>query len=269
MAKIRGNPPLLTKNNHPTNAVIQSVQRAAAILQSFTHYDSELSVTFLSERLGLHKSTVSRLLSTLQRENFVEQNPENGKYRLGLGLVTLAGIVLDQIDLRDVAQPHLRALSDLTQETINLVVLNGHECMNVGGVDSPRPIQYIGRIGRRTPLHCTAAGKVLLAFMPVESRQEVLPKKLARFTEKTITERKSLNQVLATVQAQGYAITEEEHQDGVSALAAPVFDHTGQVIAAITVSGPTYRLGLPELEQFIGPVQQAAREISTHLGFTT
>lgn len=251
-----------------TDSLIQSVQRAAAILRSFTKSDSELSVTALSEQLGLHKSTISRLLSTLQQEELVEQNPETGKYRLGLGLVTLAGIVLDRIDLREVAYPYVSSLAGLTQETVNVVVLSGAECMNVGGADSPRPIQYVGRIGRRTPVHCTSAGKVLLAYLPPEKWQVILPAPLQRFTAQTVTDLQLLADSLAQIRRQGFAITHEEHQEGLSALAAPICDHTGKVMAAVTISGPTYRLDNEVIEQFIGPVQDTARDISIQLGCT-
>src|SRR5215510_6642043 len=123
-------------NNSDKNgsSMIQSVQRAAAILRSFTRIDTELGVTTLSEQLGLHKSTVSRLLSTLQQEGLVEQNPENSKYHLGLGLVTLAGIVLERLSLPQVAQPYLSSLAEAVQETVNIAVLDGQESMNIGGV---------------------------------------------------------------------------------------------------------------------------------------
>lgn len=248
--------------------MVQSVQRAAALLRSFTKTDSELGVTTLSQQLGLHKSTVSRLLSTLEQEGFVEQNLETGKYRLGLGLVTLAGIVLEQINLRQVAQPYLNALAEQTQETVNAVVLIDNECMNIEGVPSPRPIQYVGRIGRRTPAHCTSAGKVLLAYLPSEERHDFLPDILSRFTDKTVVDRRILEQDLTQIRQQGYAITHEEHQESLSAVAAPIYDHSGRVIAAITVSGPTYRIGPGDIEQCVEPVLEAAQNISAHLGYT-
>jgi DNA-binding IclR family transcriptional regulator len=225
-----------------------------------------LGVTTLSEQLDLHKSTVSRLLTTLQQEGFVEQNPETGKYRLGLELVTLAGIVLDSIDLRQVALPYVSALAQETQETVNIVVLSGNECMNIGGAASPKPIQYIGRIGRRTPAHCTSAGKVLLAYLAAEERQQILPEELPRFTDKTIVDRQALETALAQIREQGYAITHEEHQEGLSAAAAPIYDHTGRVIAALTVSGPTYRIGPGEIEALVPSLQETAQNISTQLG---
>jgi DNA-binding IclR family transcriptional regulator len=253
-------------NKQASSSIIQSVQRALDILRCFTKEDAELGVTHISKQLDLHKSTVSRLLSTLEQEGFVEKNPETEKYRLGLELVTLAGIVLEQIDLREVAAPYLSQLAELTQETVNIVVLSGNECMNIDGAASPRPIRYVGRIGRRTPCYCTAAGKVLLAYLSPEVQQQILPDPLTRFTEKTIVEVGILAQNLTDIRQQGYAITHEEHQQDLSAVAAPIFDHTGQAIAAVTVSGPTYRIGPGEIEALVEPVLNIAREISTKLG---
>ncbi len=247
---------------------IQSVQRAIAILRCFTRDDTEQGVISLSKQLGMHKSTVSRLLSTLEQEGFVEKNPTTDKYRLGLELVTLAGIVLEQIDLREVAAPYLSKLAELTRETVNIVVLSGQECMNVDGAASPRPIQYVGRIGRRTPCHCTAAGKVLLAYLSPEALQNILPVPLTRFTSKTVTDATILKQDLARIRNQGYAITHEEHQPDLSAVAAPIYDHTQQVVASVTISGPSYRMGPGQIEALIEPVQTIAVEISSRLGAT-
>ena len=256
----------VSQDKQAPSSAIQSVQRAVAILRCFTKDEAELGVTSLSKQLGLHKSTVSRLLSTLEQEGFVKKNPETDKYRLGLELVTLAGIVLEQIDLREIAAPYLSTLAERTQETINIVVLSGHDCMNIDGAASPQPIRYVGRIGRRTPCHCTAAGKVLLAFLSPEEQTKILPKKLPRFTDKTIVDNDTLAQDLAKIREQGYAITHEEHQEDLSAVAAPIYDHAGRVIAAVVVSGPTYRIGPGEIERLVEPVREIAREISARLG---
>jgi IclR family acetate operon transcriptional repressor len=175
--------------------------------------------------------------------------------------------VLERLNLPQVAQPYLALLAETTQETVNVVVLDGGECMNISGAASPRPIQYIGRIGRRTPLHCTAAGKVLLAYLPAERQRKLLPAVLPRFTAETIVVGEALEQALIQVRERGYARSDEEHQEGVSAVAAPIYDHTGQVVAALTISGPTYRMNLDEVETFIIPVRNAAEAISTHLGY--
>lgn len=249
-----------------TDSAIQSVQRAATILRSFTATEAELGVTALSERLGLHKSTVSRLLSTLQQEGFVEQDVETGKYRLGLGLVSLAGYALEHIDLRRVAHPFLAALAELTQETINVTVLDGSECVNIERAASPRLIRYVGSMGRRTPLHCTSTGKVLLAYMSPAERDAVLPQKLTRYTDKTIVDHQILEEVLVQVRAQGYAVAREEFEEDLTAMAAPICNHLGRVVATISISGPTYRLEPEKVTAFVEPLRETARKISTQLG---
>lgn len=248
-------------------ATIQSIERAVAILRSFTEAEPELRVTELSRRLDLHKSTVSRILGTLEQEGLVSHNPETGKYRLGLALISLAGVALGRLDVRGVAQPHLNRLVEISQETVNVTVLDGQECVNVERAASPRPIRYVGWIGRRTPLHCTAAGKVLLAHLTPAERAVRLPRPLMRYTDETIVEETALKQSLQKARRQGYAIVHEEFEEGFSALAAPVFDHTGRVAGAISISGPTYRLGPEKIEEFVEPLLETTAAVSADMGY--
>lgn len=246
---------------------IQSIERAIAILRSFTEVEPELRVTELAHRLDLHKSTVSRILATLQKGGLVGQNPESGKYRLGLGLISLAGVALGRLDVRGVAQPHLNNLVAFTQETVNITVLEGHECVNIERAHSPQPIRYEGWIGRRTPLHCTAAGKVLLAHLATEERSVRLALPLLAYTSKTLTDGEILEDNLAQVRRLGYAIVHEEFEEGFSGIAAPIFNHEGQVVAAVSVSGPTYRMGPGTVEDFINPLQETSQTISAEMGY--
>jgi IclR family KDG regulon transcriptional repressor len=147
--------------------LIKSVEKAIAILKAFTIERPELSVTELSQELILHKSTVSRLLSTLEEGNLVEQNPETGKYRLGVALIGLGALVIAHTDVREIARSLLRQLAQETQETVNLAVLDGDEVINIEQMlPDRRQVKNIGWVGRRTPLHCVATGKVLLAYQP-------------------------------------------------------------------------------------------------------
>lgn len=256
----------MTPNNGKLG-LIQSIQRAAAILRSFTEAEPELGVTELSRRLDLHKSTVSRILSTLQTEGLVGQNPETGKYRLGIGLISLAGVALGRLNARAAAQSYLVDLVKATQETVNVTVLDGHECVNIERAFSPQPIRYMGWIGRRTPLHCTASGKVILAHMPPEERTAVLPTPLRRYTDKTITDLAQLERSLADICRDGYAIVHEEYEEGFSSIAAPIYNHQGDVAAALVVSGPTYRLQDGVIATFIAPLLEAAQNASADLGY--
>ncbi len=246
---------------------VQTIQRASAILRCFVESDTELGVTYVSRQVGIHKSTVSRLLAALRKEGFVEQNLETGKWRLGLGLLDLAGAVLERMDLRKVMLTPMRTLSAQTQETINITVLDGNECVNIGSISSPKSIQHVGRLGRRTPLHCTSTGKVLLAFLTSDEREVLLSSTLQPCTKNSIVDRRALEQALDQVCEHGYAIAHEEYEEGLSAIAAPIRDHTGRVVATVSISGPSYRMGSDRIEKFIRPLLETAQNISTQLGY--
>jgi IclR family transcriptional regulator, acetate operon repressor len=247
--------------------MIQSIQRAVAILRSFTEAEPELGVTELSRRLHLHKSTVSRILSTLQAEGLVGQNPQTGKYRLGVGLVSLAGVALGRLDVRGAAQPFLNRLVEVTQETVNVTILDGRDCVNIERAASPQSIRYVGWIGRRTPLHCTASGKVLLAYMPAEQRQLLLLLPLPQYTAKTVTDLATLEQQLRQIKQNGHAVVHEEFEEGFSAVAAPVREMSGQIIATISVSGPTFRLDSDQMAQIVPPLLEVTGQVSAQLGY--
>ncbi len=157
-----------------TPHAVQSIERAIAILRCFTEARPEWRVTELAHHLQLHKSTISRILATLEQEGLVAQHPETGKFHLGVGLISLAGVALGHLDARTVSQPHLNALVEISQETVNVTILDGNECVNIERVASPKPIRYVGWLGRRTPTYCTAAGQVLLAGLPEEKRAALL-----------------------------------------------------------------------------------------------
>ena len=256
----------------PTNknlsAPIQSLQRAVAILRSFTEAEPELGVSELSRRLNLHKSTVSRMIATLQAEGLIDQNLETGKYRLGIGLISLAGVALGRLNARAAAQPYLADLVTLSQETVNVTVLDGTDCVNIERVASPQPIQYIGWIGRRSPLHCTASGKLILAHMTPEERTAVLPTPLKKFTEKTITNSFQLARQLNQICQQKYAIVHEEYETGFSSLAAPIYNHQGNLLATISISGPTYRLNDAVFAEHLPILLATCQKISAELGFS-
>jgi len=246
---------------------VQTVHKIAELHRCFTENEGELGVMQLSRMMGMHKSSVSRLLTSLQQEGFVDKNPQTGKYRLGLGLVYLAGIVLDRLDLRKISQTHLGKLAEFTQETINISVLDRDMCLNIESIISPRPIKHAGRLGRKNPLHCTSTGRVLLANLLPEEFRILLPNSLPAYTDKSVTDHQTLEKILVQVREQDYAIVHEEFQEGLSAVAAPIRNHTGKVIAAISVSGPTYRLGTEDIKMFIEPLQKTAQAISQELGY--
>ncbi|MBI3973999.1 MAG: IclR family transcriptional regulator [Chloroflexi bacterium] len=248
------------------SGTIQSVERAVAVLKLFGEAEPELGVTELARRLKLHKSTVSRLLSTLESGGFVQQDPLSGRYRLGLQLATLAGLALTQYEFRDIARPLLQELATRSGETITLSVLDGDVAVNIEQALAPNPVKHLGWIGRRLPLHCTAAGKPLLAFLPAAQIDRLLSRPLERFTARTVTNPMLLRRELEHVHAQGFAIAQEEYEVELSAAGAPVRDHRGEVVASITVSGPSFRLPLQRMVELGGAVRATADRISAQLG---
>lgn len=261
----QANPPLVEGEQHPELSV-KTIQRAASILRCFTVESPEMGLTVISQRTGLHKSTVLRLLLALQRESLVQQNLETGKWQLGLGLLNLAGVILAHMDLRTVAREYLRELASETQENVNLTIRDGDEGVIVEFLASTKPIRYAGRLGQRLPLHCTSTGKVLLAFLTNPERKKALGKSgSASFR----SNQKALMGTLDRVREQGYAISHEEFEEGLSEIAAPIQNHTGQIVAAVGVSGPTYRMGSGQIEKFVEPLLKAAGGISEKLGFAS
>ncbi len=257
--------PLPTRQTRP----VQSIQRAVAILRCFSESEPELSVTELSQRLNLHKSTISRILGTLERERLVARNPQNGKYHLGLGMVSLAGVALGRLDVRGVAQPFLNELVEITQETVNVVVLEDHEGVNIDRAASPKAIRYVGWIGRRIPLHCTAPGLVLLAYLPADGQRALLRRPRRAYTPHTVTGGQALRSRLEAVRRQGYAVVHEEWEEGYSGMAAPIFDHGQRVVAALSITGPTFRMRADVIPGFIAALQKTALAISQQLGYTS
>jgi DNA-binding IclR family transcriptional regulator len=245
---------------------IQSVERAVAVLKLFGESEPELGVSELARRLKLHKSTVSRLLSTLEAGGFVQQDPRNGRYRLGLQLATLAGLALTQYELRDVARPMLQELATQTGETTTLSVLDGTEAVNIDQVLAPQPVKHLGWIGRRLPLHCTAAGKPILAHLSTTALDRYLSRPLLRFTARTVTNPLLIRRELERIRAHGFAVAREEYETELCAVGAAVRDHRGDVVASITVSGPTYRLAPERLLELGEDVNRAAGRISAYLG---
>ena len=249
-------------------STVQSVERAAKILKSFSLEKPERGVSELGRELGLHKSTISRLMSTLEREGLLSRDLETERYRLGVDLIGLAAQVVSHLDLRQVAEPSLRQLAEESQETVNLSVLDAGEVINLEQFVPPaRRIKSFGWVGRRTPPHCTAAGKVLLAYLPQDQVEQILPASPECLTPQTIADRDELLQILAQTRQRGYAIAQEELEAGLNAVAAPIFDHTGQVPAAACVSGPSYRVTPALFDVLADQLIETAAEISRRLGY--
>ena len=248
-------------------AGIQSVRRAAALLRAFGAGSPALGVSELGRRLNLHKSTVSRLLATLESEGLLQRAPGTEKYRLGPEIARLAGQADHLGDIRAVAHPFLSELAETTRETANLAILDGAEAHNVDQASGPHLVRIGNWVGRRTPLHCVANGKVLLAYQPAPELERLLALPMPAFTEHTLTDAAALRLELDGVRQRGFATAMGEIEEGLNAIAAPIFDAAGVVVAALSLSGPSYRV-TPERVSGLGEItRQMADQVSRRLGY--
>lgn len=256
-------------NSKPLRASgsIQSVDRALSILECFTMERQELGVSELSRLLDLNKSTAFGLLSTLERRGYLQQNQENGKYSLGLKALDLATVRLAGFDFTRVAKPMLKALVDRLGETVHLAIYDHGEVVYVDKIESGNTIQIASYIGKRNPCYCTGVGKCLLAFQPESEVERVIARGLVPRTVKTISDPAAFRATLARIRAVDQSIDDEEFELGLVCVAAPIRDRTGAVLAAISVSSPTFRIGRDTIVEIARQVSEAAIAVSQALGY--
>ncbi len=247
---------------------VRSVDRAAALLLALGESHGEAGVTELARRLGLHKSTASRLLATLEKRGLVEQDEENGKYRLGLVVIRLAERAERTLDLRSIAMPELDRLARATRETTGLGVLDGDQLLTVAQADGPNLVAMGDWTGRCVPLHAVASGKVIMASLPEREVMRLLRRGLERFTDRTITGLEPLLEELARVRRRGFATAFGEYDTALNAVAAPVHDARGAIVGAVDVWGPAFRITPRRVPELVQQVRETAGAISVRLGGT-
>jgi len=246
-------------------AVVQSVERAVTILDILAR-SGESGVTEIAAEIGVHKSTAFRLLSTLEGSGLVEQTGDRGKYRLGVGVLRLAGATAARLDVVKEARAVCRKLAADTGETVNVAVLSESSALYLDQVAGSSALQPHNWVGQHIPLHATSNGKVLVSELD-ESALDAILGKLPAYTPHTITRRPRLREELDRVRKQGYALGIDELEVGLSAVAAPVRNAHGDVVASMSVSGPTFRLGSDRLDDVTRLVVAAAAEVSHRLGW--
>jgi DNA-binding IclR family transcriptional regulator len=244
---------------------LRSVNRALEALEQLAEA-GELGVTELARRLGVHKATASRLAATLARRGLLERDPSSERYRLGFGLVRLAGAAMAGLDLVSAARPELADLAERTRETATLDVVSGDAVVSIDQVTGARSIVAASWVGRRTPLHATATGKVLLAAMDEAELDRLLARPLERATTRTVTDPDALREQLGEVRRRGWAQALGELEEGLDAVAAPVRTADGEVVAALSVSGPAFRMPPVDLPRLGRQAALAAERVSRRLG---
>lgn len=251
-----------------TSKKIGSVQRAIEILALFDNATPELGTTDISKSLGLHKSTVASLVYTLAANGYLRQNPNTRKYRLGFTLLERASAMLEQVEIRQVAYPFLLELRNRWDETVNLAVLDGGEIVYVERFLGSKGLGMRSEVGTRAPAHSTALGKAILACHSTAHVNSFLKQcGLPRLTPNTITDPERFLAELEKTREQGYAVDDEENEIGGRCVAVPVFEQTGKVVAAVSVSAPAPRLLMDRLAEAATMVRETAKAISRSLGY--
>ena len=246
-------------------SAVQSVERAVTILEILARL-GEGGVTQLAQEIGVHKSTAFRLVSTLEQRGLVEQSEDRGKYRLGVGILRLAGATTARLDVVQEARPICRGLSLTTGETVNIAVLSDRSALYLDQFAGSSALQPHNWVGQHIPLHATSNGKILLSGLPDDEVDAMVPT-LTAYTDKTLTTRRQLRRELAEVREQGYALAVDELEVGLAAMAAPIRNAHGDVIASLSLSGPTFRLDEGRIKEVVPLLTEAADEVSHRLGW--
>jgi DNA-binding IclR family transcriptional regulator len=247
---------------------VQVIDRALSILEMLSAQGPDLGLGEISDKLQLHKSTVHRLIMVLERHKLVERSSVNGHYRLGLKLFELGTRAVAQLNLRERARPFLERLVLETSETVHLCVLDDAEVVYLDKVEPERSVRMATSVGRRNPAHCTAVGKAMMAYLPQAQVESIIRKHGMRaITAHTITSLIELKKEFDAIRARGYSVDNEEIEEGVRCVGCVVRNFSGEPVAAISISGPAFRLTPQKVPVVAIAVMAAANGLSEDLGF--
>jgi len=265
-ANLRQSPPA-TVVTRPRYRV-QVLDRSFQILDALAAAPDDVSPVELATRLRLHKSTIHRLLVVLEQQRFIRRTPD-GRYGLGTKLIEMGTRAIAKLDLGERAAPVLRQLAQETGETAHISVLSGTEMMSIGNVPGRWTLTTPSTVGRRTKIYCTSLGKAFIAFLPDDRREDLLRRvPLTSHTRRTITDPTALGEELARIRRRGYAVDNEEVEEGLRCIGAPVRDFTGEVIGSLGIAGPVFRVQKGRLSELSSLVVKAADQLSVELGYS-
>ncbi len=248
--------------------IVQSVERALTILEVIAEYNNGLGITEISERVDLHKSTIHRLLSTLVYKGYVVQDPETLKYRTTLKLYEIGYKRLANSDILTVSKPYTTKLMELTNEVVHLVVRDGNDIVYIDKIEAENTITMRSAIGKRNPMYCTSAGKAILSCLDMEEVSNIWKtSKIIKKTPNTITNYDDLVKELEKIRKVGYAIDEQEDEEGIRCIGAAILNNEGKVEGAISISGPAMRITKDLIGKYGHLVKNTALQISRELGY--
>jgi len=264
----RHNDKTVERRASPTAYKVQVLDRAVQILDVLAAAKSPLGPADLASAVGMHRSTVHRLLQVLERHRLIRKETEDAKYALGMRLFELGTQVVTQVDLARRAVPFLRRLADATNETAHICVRSGSDMVSIANVEGPWALRAPASVGRRTPIHCTSTGKALVACLSDPDVDHLLTHlTLTRYTPRTIVTPAALQTELARVRTQRYAIDNEELEEGMRCIGVAVYNHAGRAIAGLSVAGPVFRLTDERMPAVIRAVVAAGADLSRDIGY--
>ena len=247
--------------------IILSIDRTLQILELFSIEKPEWGVTEISKALNIYKSNVHNVLTTLAEKGFVKKDSKTDKYKLGIKFFELGSIVIKNMDLRKIAHPYIEELSKEFNETVHLGVLDEGRVVSIEREESDKGLCSHIEIGKRIPLHCTAVGKAIMAYLSKDKVAAIVKGKgLKKYTENTIINKKELENEFKKIREQGYAVDNIEHEEGVRCVAGSIRDYTGKVIASMSISGPAFRINESNILDIAKKVKEYCDCISKEMG---
>lgn len=246
---------------------VQAIDRAVMVLDCFTEQKPELKLSEITEMLDINKSTLHGIIATLKYHGLMAQDENTQQYRLGLKHIEYGQRVQNSIDISSIARPIIQRVCDELEETVHIGTLDRDEVVYIEKNESQQSMRIFTTIGSRKPAHATGVGKAMLAYLDQEDLNKVIKDEMIGFTPNTIINKELLKIELAGIRDRGFAYDNEENILGLSCVAAPIFDYTGNVKYGISVSGPTMRMSDEKMEKAISAITEAALEISRRLGY--
>lgn len=246
---------------------VQSIDRAVAILECFNTDKKELRLSEISEKLDLNKSTVHGIVTTLKYHGFISQNEETQKYKLGVRFVEFGDLFMNSLNIRSAAISVIEKVCDKIEETIHVGMLDGLDIVWIEKKECTKSIKTSTKIGARLPVYTTADGKVILSYLDKDKIRNYLPKKIPKYTQNTITNKVEFLKKLEEIKESGYTIDNEEFVEGIKCVAAPIFDHDGNVRFSLSTTGPAFRMTEEKINELVVIIKEAANEISRRIGY--
>lgn len=247
---------------------VQTIDRALDIIELLATAKEGLGVTEIGQNIGLHKSTVYRLLTALSARGYIEKDSKNSTYKIGLKFIEISGLFLKKLELKTEALPFMRKLAETIGQPVHLAIMEGTDVIYIEKVELVNSIRMYSQIGRRAPVHCSAIGKILLTGLHPNRLMEVLESiKFEKYTPNTILSKEDLKQEVQRVSIQGWAVDNEEHEPNIRCIAAPIFDYTGKIIAAVSVSGESRIIKIESDLEIARHVIESAGSISKRMGY--